>query len=128
MPASAQNELSSVRVDSWIAAVRLVKTRSIASEDAKAGRVSVNGSKAKPSTMVQLGDTVSVRRDGSTRIVEVTRLIAKRVGAAVAAECYIDRTPVVPDNGPVAAFAVRDRGAGRPTKRQRCEIQRLTGR
>ncbi|RLP69723.1 RNA-binding S4 domain-containing protein [Mycetocola reblochoni] len=120
--------MSSVRIDSWITAVRLVKTRSLASDDCKAGRVSLNGSKAKPSQLVQIGDTVSVRRDGNTRIVEVTRLIAKRVGAAVAVECYVDKTPVAPPTGPTAAFAVRDRGAGRPTKRERREIGRLTGR
>ena len=73
---------------------------------------------AKPSTVVSPGDEVRARLGDKTRIVEVTRVIAKRVGAADAVTCYLDRTPK-PPSVPVVPVAARDRGAGRPTKRER---------
>ncbi len=68
-----------------------------------------------------------VRLDGRERIVEVVRPIAKRVGAAIAAECLIDRSPPPPPKELLAAMPIRDRGAGRPTKRERRQLDRLRG-
>jgi ribosome-associated heat shock protein Hsp15 len=118
----------SVRVDAWICAVRLVKTRSAASQACTAGHVRVNGDRAKPAQPVRPGDTVRVLTDGGERIVEVVETIAKRVGAPRAAECYVDRTPPPPPREERVVIGVRDRGAGRPTKRDRRELDRLRGR
>ena len=120
--------MSSVRVDSWIYAVRITKTRSAAAAACRAGHVRVNDITAKPAQLVGPADEVRVRLDGRERIVEVIRPIAKRVGAALVPECLIDRSPPPPPREAVPAVPVRDRGAGRPTKRERREVDRLRGR
>lgn len=114
------------RVDRWVWAVRLFRTRSLAAAACRAGHVRVNGERAKPATTVKVGDEVRVRA-GVERIVEVRQVVARRVGAAVAANCLVDRTPPPPPREEVAVAGQRDRGAGRPTKRQRREIERLRG-
>jgi ribosome-associated heat shock protein Hsp15 len=118
----------SVRVDSWLWAVRLAKTRSQATAACRAGHVRVNGVRAKAATPAHLDDTVEARLGGRLRIVTVRRLIVKRVAAAAAAECLVDRSPAPPDLRAAGAFAKRDRGAGRPTKRDRRAIDRLRER
>lgn len=115
------------RVDSWLWAVRVLKTRSAATAACKAGHVSVNDDRAKAAQTVRVGDVVRVRLDGEERILQVARLIAKRVGAPVAAECYLDLTPPKPPKEERVLTVVRDRGAGRPTKRDRREIEKLMG-
>lgn len=120
--------LSSARVDSWIWAVRLVKTRSLATASARAGHVRVNGDKVKAAYSIRVGDEVRVRDAGVDRIVVVQRLLLKRVSATVAAECYLDNTPAAPPREEVAFTPIRDRGAGRPTKRERRDIDKLRGR
>lgn len=121
-------EQTSARVDSWIWSVRLTKTRSIASDACRGGHVRVNGVRAKPAQAVRVGDEVRLRHDGRERVVVISRIIAKRVGAPVAAECYIDKSPPPPPREVSVAVAVRDRGTGRPTKRERRSIERLFGR
>ncbi|MEV5884495.1 RNA-binding S4 domain-containing protein [Streptomyces sp. NPDC052020] len=116
-----------VRVDSWIWAVRLVKTRSSGAAACRGGHVRVNGERVKPAYSVRVGDEVRVRQEGRERVVVVTRLIRKRVGAPVAAQCYIDNSPPPPPREAVAPAGIRDRGAGRPTKRERRELERLRG-
>ncbi|WP_265521731.1 RNA-binding S4 domain-containing protein [Oerskovia flava] len=118
----------SVRVDSWTWAVRLYKTRSQATAACRAGHVRVNGERAKPATTVKVGDEVVVRGGERERIVEVVKLLVKRVGATVAADAVIDRSPPPPPRELRVAVAQRDRGAGRPTKRERRDIDRLRGR
>lgn len=114
-----------VRVDAWIWGVRMFKTRSAAAAACRAGHVQVNGDRAKPATTVTIGDEVRVRTDVE-RIVEVRRLLTKRAAAPIAAEAIIDRSPPpVPRD---ALVARRERGAGRPTKRERREIDRWRGR
>ncbi|AKS34206.1 RNA-binding S4 domain-containing protein [Mycolicibacterium goodii] len=110
--------MESTRIDRWLWSVRLAKTRPDAAAACRGGHVRVNDRVAKPSTSVVPGDEVRAKLGERTRIVEVVRVIQKRVGAADAVTCYLDRTPPPP---PVAAIpvAVRDRGAGRPTKRDR---------
>jgi ribosome-associated heat shock protein Hsp15 len=119
----------SARLDAWIWSVRLAKTRSQAADACKGGHVRVNGEKVKPAQALKVGDQVRVRRsDGWERIVTVTKLISKRVGPPVAAECYIDQSPPPPAREYAGPSAIRDRGAGRPTKRERREVDRLRGR
>ncbi|MFE5583536.1 RNA-binding S4 domain-containing protein [Kitasatospora sp. NPDC056531] len=118
----------SVRVDAWIWSVRLAKTRSLAAAACKAGHVRVNGERAKPAQTLKPGDEVRVREEGYERVVVVRKLIRKRVGASVAAECLIDNSPPRPPRELVAPVFERDRGAGRPTKRDRRELDGLRGR
>lgn len=118
-----------MRVDAWLWAVRAYKSRSAASSACKAGHVQVNGERAKPATTVIVGDRVRVRgAEGRERQLEVLKLLVKRVGAAVAVECYIDHSPPPPprEERPLGV-AQRDRGAGRPTKRDRRRMDRLRG-
>jgi ribosome-associated heat shock protein Hsp15 len=112
-------------VDSWIWSVRLTKTRSTAASACRAGHVRVNGERAKPAQPVKEGDEVRLRHAGRERVVVVSRLVRKRVGAPVAVACYVDNSPPPPARADVAAVGVRDRGAGRPTKRDRRELERL---
>ncbi|MCV2393537.1 S4 domain-containing protein [Actinotalea sp. M2MS4P-6] len=130
----AVGELTSARVDAWVWAVRLAPSRTAASTACRGGHVRVNGDRAKPATMVKPGDEVRVRLSrgrgelSDERIVVVRRLLVKRVSASVAVEAYEDRTPPPPprEERP-AAVAVRERGMGRPTKRDRRAIERLRG-
>jgi ribosome-associated heat shock protein Hsp15 len=117
----------SVRIDSWIWSVRLVKTRSMGATACRGGHVRVNGERVKPAYAVRVGDEVRLRHAGRERVVVVKRLIRKRVGAPVAVECYVDNSPPPPPREAIAPIAVRDRGAGRPTKRDRRELDRLRG-
>ena len=111
------------RIDRWLCAVRLVKTRPLATRLCEGGHVLVNGSPAKPSTKVRPGDRVEARIAERERVVEVVRPIESRVGALVAATCYIDHSPpVVPEAGPAVTPM---RGEGRPSKRLRRELERL---
>ncbi len=121
-------EATSVRVDSWTWAVRLFKTRSAAAAACRGGHVRVNGATAKPAQPVRVDDEVRVRAAGLERIVVVARPINKRVSAAVAAECLVDHSPPPPPRELLATVGRRDRGAGRPTKRDRREIDRLRPR
>ncbi|MET2714954.1 RNA-binding S4 domain-containing protein [Streptomyces harbinensis] len=123
----AQEAAGTVRVDVWIWSVRLAKTRSTAAAACKAGHVRINGDRAKPAQPVKPGDEVRIRQEGRERIVKVTRLIRKRVGAPVAVECYTDHSPPPPPREAVAPAGIRDRGTGRPTKRDRREMDRLRG-
>jgi ribosome-associated heat shock protein Hsp15 len=116
-----------VRIDSWIWAVRLIKTRSLGAAACRGGHVHVNGERVKPAYSVRVGDEVRLRHEGRERVVIVKRLIRKRVGAPVAAQCYIDNSPPPPPREAVAPAGLRDRGAGRPTKRDRRELERLRG-
>ncbi|MBF6164585.1 RNA-binding S4 domain-containing protein [Streptomyces gardneri] len=123
-----QSSATQARVDSWTWAVRLFKTRSAAAEACRGGHVRVNGATAKPAQPVRPGDEVRIRISGIERIVVVERIVTKRVGAPIAAQCLIDRSPPPPPREIVASMPRRDRGAGRPTKRERRETDRLMGR
>ncbi|WP_423918693.1 RNA-binding S4 domain-containing protein [Frigoribacterium sp. 2-23] len=119
---------ASARVDSWLWAVRVYKTRSAATAGCRAGHVRVNGERVKAAQSIRPGDEVRVRIAGFDRILVVKLCITKRVGASVAAEAVTDLTPPPPPREEVALLPMRDRGAGRPTKRDRREIERLRGR
>ncbi|MGV8968962.1 MAG: RNA-binding S4 domain-containing protein [Microbacteriaceae bacterium] len=122
------NSPTTVRVDSWIWAVRLIKTRSLATAACRAGHVRINGDKVKAAQSVRVGDEVRIREGGFDRSVVVERLLVKRVGAPVAAESYTDTTPPPPPREEVPFVPMRDRGAGRPTKRERRDLEKLRGR
>ncbi|CAH0169738.1 RNA-binding S4 domain-containing protein [Microbacterium sp. Bi128] len=119
---------TTARVDAWLWAVRVYKTRSAATTACRAGHVRVNGERAKAAQPVRPGDELRVRIQGFDRILVVKKTIAKRVGAALVAESVDDRTPPPPPRESMAFVPVRDRGAGRPTKRDRRDIEKLRGR
>ncbi len=118
------NTPAETRIDRWLCAVRLVKTRPIATQLCEGGHVRVNGVPAKPSTKVHAGDRVEARIADRDRVVEVVHPIETRVGAPVAVTCYVDHTPppIVTEVRP-GIMAVR--GEGRPSKRLRRELERL---
>ena len=122
-----QETATATRVDRWLWAIRLFKTRTDASEACRGGHVKVNGTTAKPAAMVKVGDRVAAVVHGRDRVVEVTRLIDKRVGAAVAAECYIDHSPPAPRRDAIRPL-FREPGTGRPTKRDRRQLDRFRSR
>ena len=113
------------RIDRWLVAVRIYKTRTAAADACTGGHVRVNGASVKASAKVAVGDRIEARVGKRERVVVVTRLIDKRVGASIAAECYEDHSPPVEKTPRVPPVAVRDAGAGRPTKRDRRMIDRF---
>lgn len=117
-----------MRVDSWLWSVRAFKPRSAATAACRSGHVKVNGERAKAAQAVKVGDEVRIRIAGFDRILEVRETLVKRVGAAVAAEAFVDNSPPLPTPEEKALLPHRDRGAGRPTKRERREIEKLLGR
>ncbi len=123
-----------VRVDKWLWSVRAFKTRTQANDACASGRVRVNGEVAKPATKVAVGDRVEARRRERTIVYEVVQELTKRVSATLAADAVVDHSPPPPDrpttHGDVVELvqARRDRGSGRPTKRDRRDIERLRGR
>ena len=112
------------RIDRWLCAVRLVKTRPLATRLCEGGHVRVNGAPAKPSTKVRAGDRVEALIADRDRVVEVVQPIETRVGAPVAATCYLDHTPP-PTVTEVRPGILAVRGEGRPSKRLRRELERL---
>jgi ribosome-associated heat shock protein Hsp15 len=117
--------VDATRVDRWLWAVRLYKTRSMATDACHGGHVEVNGRPAKPATTVKVGDRVTAKVEGWERILEVAQVIDKRVGAPIAAECIVDHSPPRPEREYVAPLFARDPSAGRPTKRDRRQLDRL---
>jgi len=120
---TAPDPVDETRIDRWLCAVRLVKTRPLATRLCEGGHVLVNGSPAKPSTKVRAGDRIEARIADRERVIEVVRPIESRVGAVVATTCYVDHSPpVVVEPGPGIKPM---RGEGRPGKRLRRELERL---
>jgi ribosome-associated heat shock protein Hsp15 len=120
--------VESTRVDRWLWSVRLYKTRSDATEACRAGHVRINDVRVKPAAVVRVGDTVSARAGGRERVVEVVRVIDTRVGAPIAAQCLVDHSPPPPAPDEFGLVPVRDRGAGRPSKRDRRQLDSARGR
>ncbi len=118
-----------VRVDKWLWSVRIFKSRTMATTACKTGKVQVNEVNAKPSMTVEVGDTLKVRKNGFDMLFFVVKTIEKRVGAPIAITCYENRTPQEEMNKykdwyiGKAGSEVRDRGTGRPTKKDRREIE-----
>ncbi|HEX3425039.1 MAG TPA: RNA-binding S4 domain-containing protein [Acidimicrobiales bacterium] len=119
--------MEETRVDRWLWAVRLYKTRSLATEGCRGGHVKVNGSPAKPATTVRVGDRVEAFV-GRQRVLEVVRVIDTRVGAPIAATCVVDHSPPPPPREERSTGLLRPTGYGRPTKRDRRQMDRLRSR
>ncbi|MBT2504099.1 RNA-binding S4 domain-containing protein [Curtobacterium sp. ISL-83] len=119
--------MEKARVDSWIWAVRITKTRSAATAACKAGHVRVNGERAKAAQPVGPGDEVRVRQNGFDRVVVVTGIILKRTSAPEAAKHFEDKTPPLPPKEEAGFVPMRERGAGRPSKRERRDLEKLRG-
>lgn len=120
--------MSGVRVDKWLWSVRIFKSRTIASEHCKT-RVRINGIKTKPSSQVKIGDVVEVSKNGYHFKFEVEQLLEKRVGAPLAQLAYKDITPQEELDKfeqwyiGKARAEMRERGTGRPTKRDRRDLE-----
>ncbi len=124
----ASDGLVSTRVDQWLWSVRVTKTRADAAELCRSGHVKVDGKTVKPSAKVAVGARIEARVHQLDRILVITRVINKRVGAAIAVECYEDHSPPPPDRNLAPPVFERDRGTGRPTKRDRRRLDELRGR
>ncbi len=120
--------MSKTRVDKWIWSVRIFKSRTLATNACKANRVKINSKLVKASTSVEVNDVVSIQKNGFNFEFKVLKLINKRVGAPLAVECYENVTPEEELNKYNSWFVgkgraeIRDKGAGRPTKKERREI------
>lgn len=120
-----------VRVDKWLWSVRIFKSRTLAGEVCRQGHVKFKGKTLKPSAKINIGDILHVRRNGYDMQYQVITLIAKRVGAPIAETCYKNITPEEElrkfDHWYIGKgkSEIRDKGAGRPTKRQRREIDQF---
>jgi len=118
--------MTEARIDKWLWAARIFKTRSIAADACKNGRVSVGGTTVKPSRMVKEGDVVSVRKPPVTYSFKILKTIEQRVGAKLLPEIYENVT--TPDQYEllemtrISGFVDRARGTGRPTKKDRRQM------
>lgn len=121
---------SEVRIDKWLWAVRIFKTRTIATDACKKGRVSIGDAIAKPSRMVKVGDTVSVRKPPVTYTFRVLALTENRLGAKLVPEYMENITPKseldLLEVVKISGFVNRRKGLGRPTKREGRELSRFT--
>lgn len=114
------------RIDKWLWSVRIFKTRTIAAEACKKGRISINGAQAKPSKTVHEGDTVQVRKAPVTYSFKVLQAIESRVGAKLVPQMMENITP--PDQyellemNRIGGFVKRAAGLGRPTKKDRRDM------
>jgi ribosome-associated heat shock protein Hsp15 len=117
--------VETTRVDRWLWAVRLYKSRSAATEACRGGHVRVNGRSAKPATTVRVGDRVEARAYRRDRVLEVVQVIDQRVGAPIAAECVVDHSPPPPARDLTQPAFARDPATGRPTKKERRQLDRF---
>jgi ribosome-associated heat shock protein Hsp15 len=116
------------RLDRWVWAVRVYRTRSAATDACRGGHVKLNGRTAKPAASVHVGDRIEAKVGPRRRELEVVKVIDTRVGAPLAAECFVDHTPAEPRRDTAAAVPTRDPGSGRPTKKDRRRLDRSRGR
>lgn len=121
--------MSENRIDKYLWAIRAFKTRSDATDACKGGRVKVGGANAKPAREVKAGETIQVRKGAVTFTYKVLQPLERRVGASLVPQYALNLTP--PEEleklrAPVESFFItRDRGAGRPTKKDRREIEEI---
>ena len=122
-------EIGKLRIDKYLWAVRAFKTRSISTEACKAGRIKMSGQNLKPSHIVKVGEEYTVQKGPDKKIIKVIGLLERRVDARTAVTFYEDLTPLEDTLAYKSAFHTpnlsRDRGAGRPTKKDRREIDDL---
>ena len=122
-------QASKIRIDKWLWAVRIFKTRAISTDACNSGKVKIEGKSIKPSRAIKLNDTISVQKGIVKFIYEVTGLIEKRVSAKIASENVKDLTSEKEKFKMKAAsaqtVAMREKGMGRPTKKDRRDIEKL---
>jgi len=123
--------LKKVRIDKWLWSVRIFKSRTISTAACKGGSVKINDIKLKPSALIQGGEIIQVRKEGFNLTFKVLKLLEKRVGAPIAIECYKNLTPEEELNKfndwfiGKARPEFREKGAGRPTKRERRDLDKF---
>ena len=122
--------MDTVRIDKFLWSVRIYKTRSIAAEECDKHRVLVNGLEAKPSRSVRVGDRLTVKKLPVVYTYEIIQLVDKRQSASLVTNYIIDTTPQDELDkagiNKMTVFVQRDRGAGRPTKKERRDMDKLT--
>jgi ribosome-associated heat shock protein Hsp15 len=122
-------EAEKLRVDKYLWAIRVFKTRSLATDACKAGRVKLNGQNIKPSAIVKIGDVYQISKGLERKVLEVVDFSYNRTDAKIAVTKYKDLTPVEETHAFKSVFHAptlkRDRGTGRPTKRDRRETDDL---
>lgn len=120
--------MTKVRVDKWLWTVRLFKSRSLATDHCKRGKITMDGKALKPAFLVEPGMTLGVQKNGFNLVIKINDLLKNRVNATLAAPCYDDLTPESEKNKYNDWYVgkgraeIRKRGAGRPTKKERREI------
>ncbi len=114
-----------MRIDVWLWTTRQFKSRSLATAAVRAGHVRVNDAVIKPSFKVTPGDVVRIRVQGFDRVLEVVSTPPKRLGAPLAKEAYLDNSPPRPKF--YGGVPQREAGAGRPTKKERRQLEELRG-
>ena len=121
--------MAEVRIDKYLWSIRVFKTRSEATDACKGGKIRVNGADTKPSKMVKVGDTIVARKGAVTYTYKVLELIDKRQGAKLVPNYAENLTPpeeLAKLRAPIETFFLkRDRGAGRPTKKDRRQMEAL---
>ena len=119
-----------VRIDKWVWAVRIFKTRSIAAEACKKGRVQIDNTNVKPSRMIRVGDVVQVKKPPITYSFEVIGVSEKRMGAKLVPEYMKNVTPEeeyeLLEMNKLSGYIDRQRGTGRPTKKDRRDLEEYT--
>lgn len=131
IPAEAAETEAAVRIDRWLSAIRLYKSRSLAAEACDGGKVKVNGNNAKPHRLVRVNDEVSVTHPAGRKEFKVIALAEKRGPASEARLLYEDNSPPPPPREEQGFFVppqFRPHGMRRPTKRERRQIERVKGR
>lgn len=122
--------MEAVRIDKWLWAVRIFKTRTIASEACKKGRILVDNNSVKPSRMIRVGDVVQVRKPPVTYSFKVLDLSQKRMGAKLVPNFMENVTPPeeyeILELNKLSGFIDRQRGTGRPTKKDRRDLEQFT--
>lgn len=121
--------IEKLRIDKYLWAIRAFKTRSVSTEACKAGRVKLNGQNLKASHIVKIAEVYTVQKGSDKKVIEVTGLLERRVDAKTAVNFYKDITPLEDTVAYKSMFHTlnlsRDKGAGRPTKKDRREIDDL---
>ena len=124
-------EQDKLRIDKYLWAIRLFKTRSLATDACRAGRVKLNGQNLKPSAIVKIGEIYQVSKGIEKKVIEVVELLNNRVESKIAVTKYKYLTPEEETHAVKSMFHApslkRDRGAGRPTKKDRRETDDLIG-
>ena len=123
--------MNEARIDKWLWAARIFKTRSIAADAIKNGRVTIQGVNVKPSRMVKVGEVVSVRKPPVTYSFKILQTIEQRVGAKLVPQVYENVTPAdqyeLLEMNRISGFVNRQRGTGRPTKKERRALDEFVG-